>query len=60
MVYTRGTKGDYDNWAKVTGNDKWKYENVLKTFKRAERNDTFSDEYHGTEGELNVTSKENY
>ncbi len=27
---------DYDNWANITHDDSWKYENMLKYFKRVE------------------------
>ena len=53
QVYTRGSKWDYDHWA-VLGNDGWSYEDVLPYFKKAEHNETLSDEYHGQGGPLNV------
>lgn len=35
MMYARGTKYDYDNWAKL-GNDGWSYTDVLPFFKKSE------------------------
>lgn len=34
MLYVRGSPIDYDNWANATGDDTWKYDNVLPYFKR--------------------------
>ena len=57
MVYIRGHKWDYDNWAEL-GCDGWSYDDVLPYFKRAEHNERFQDsggdDYHGTDGPLNV------
>ncbi|KAK9871975.1 hypothetical protein WA026_015219 [Henosepilachna vigintioctopunctata] len=36
MVYIRGNKMDYDNWAEQ-GNDGWNYQDVMKVFKTNER-----------------------
>jgi choline dehydrogenase len=35
-VWARGHKGDFDFWAKETGDDAWAYENVLKIYRRIE------------------------
>ena len=35
MLYIRGNKNDYDNWANL-GNEGWDYETVLKYFKKSE------------------------
>jgi choline dehydrogenase len=55
MIYMRGNRGDYDQWARE-GNEFWGYEDVLPYFVKAERNQTFSNRYHGTAGPLEVTS----
>ena len=34
MLYVRGDKDDYDNWAKA-GNNGWSYEDVLPYFKKS-------------------------
>ncbi|HJV84421.1 MAG TPA: FAD-dependent oxidoreductase [Noviherbaspirillum sp.] len=54
MLYVRGHRRDYDHWAAL-GNAGWSYDDVLPYFKRAERNEQFSDGYHGQDGPLNVT-----
>lgn len=56
MVYIRGNKNDYDNWAAL-GCAGWSYQDVLPVFKDIERNLVGqSAEYHGFKGELNVTN----
>jgi len=56
MIYIRGHRADYDGWA-AQGNKGWSYQEVLPYFKRFEQNLEFSDEYHGTNGELTVTQQ---
>jgi choline dehydrogenase len=56
MMYVRGNRADYDTWAK-DGARGWGYDEVLPYFKRSEDNAEFRDEYHGTGGELHVTTK---
>jgi len=53
MMYIRGNKWDYDNWA-AQGNEGWDYKSILPYFKKAENNETIKDEYHGQGGPLNV------
>ena len=36
MIYMRGQSRDYDHWATLTGDDTWRWERVLKAFKRHE------------------------
>ena len=55
QVYTRGNARDYDRWANDYGCDGWSYREVLPYFKRAEGNQRFHDDYHGTDGELGVS-----
>ena len=35
MMYVRGNKKDFDNWAAM-GNPGWEYDTVLKYFKKSE------------------------
>lgn len=35
MMYLRGHPLDYDNWANLTNDDEWKYENLLPFFKKS-------------------------
>ena len=54
MVYMRGHRGDYDDWAAL-GNPGWSYEEVLPVFRRSEDQQRGADRYHGTGGELTVS-----
>ena len=54
MIYIRGAAADYDEWARLTGDDGWSYANVLPLFRRGEDNSRGADEFHGTGGPLRV------
>ncbi|CAG7731190.1 unnamed protein product, partial [Allacma fusca] len=56
MVYIRGHPFDYDNWAYLTGDDRWNYKNLLPYFLRSENyNGPYEDGgYHGHGGPLNI------
>ena len=56
MVYIRGNKWDYDNWAEM-GCDGWSYDDVLPYFKKAEANENGEDDYHGAGGPLFVSNQ---
>src|ERR1044071_972141 len=56
MLYVRGHASDYDHWRQL-GNEGWSYHEVLPFFKKAEHNERYNDEYHGTEGPLNVAEQ---
>jgi choline dehydrogenase len=56
MVYIRGCPKDYDGWA-AAGCQGWSYREVLPFFKRAEDNERFSNEAHGTGGPLGVSDQ---
>lgn len=53
MVYIRGHRSDYDQWAAL-GNPGWSFAEVLPYFKRSEDNADFDGEYHGKGGPLAV------
>ena len=36
MLYVRGARSDYDGWARLLGDDRWSYDNILPYFKKAE------------------------
>ncbi len=36
MIYMRGQARDYDGWAQATGDDTWRWDNVLPAFKQHE------------------------
>ena len=54
MAYIRGHKLDYDRW-ETMGATGWNYAACLPYFKKSEHNEQLQDEFHGTNGELNVT-----
>ncbi|MCA0146712.1 GMC family oxidoreductase [Blastococcus sp. LR1] len=54
MIYIRGAKADYDEWAELTGDPSWSYDQVLPLFKRMEDNSRGADEWHGVGGPLRV------
>ena len=59
MVYMRGHRLDYDDWA-AAGNPGWSYREVLPYFLRSENNEKFGPPYHGRGGPLNVMDVESY
>ena len=54
MVYIRGQAEDFNDWA-AAGASGWSYQDVLPYFMRAEDNERFDDEFHGTGGPLGVS-----
>lgn len=56
MVYIRGNKWDYDNWAAM-GCTGWAYEDVLPYFRKSEANERGADDYHGDGGPLFVSDQ---
>lgn len=52
-MYVRGNRGDYDGWAQM-GNTGWSYDDVLPYFKRSEVSTIYDDEFHGTEGNIQI------
>lgn len=56
QVYIRGVAADYDGWEE-TGCTGWSYRDVLPYFRRAEANERFSGQYHGTDGPLAVSDQ---
>ncbi len=55
MVYIRGHRSDYDQWAKM-GNPGWAFDDVLPYFRKSENNEVLNDAYHGSGGPLNVSN----
>jgi len=53
MLYTRGTPSDYNHWASL-GNNGWAYEDILPYFKSTQHQERGANDYHGSDGELNV------
>ncbi|KAJ7495821.1 aryl-alcohol-oxidase from pleurotus Eryingii [Mycena galericulata] len=52
MVYTRGSKEDYDRFAKVTGDEGWSWDNLVPYMRKNERFIPPSD-HHNTTGQFN-------
>ncbi|MGI9283743.1 MAG: GMC family oxidoreductase [Endozoicomonas sp.] len=53
MLYIRGQKQDYDQWA-AQGNEGWSFNEVLPYFRKAQNQERGASEFHGTGGPLNV------
>jgi choline dehydrogenase len=54
MLYLRGQARDYDEWARITGDDGWAWRNVLPVFRKSEDHWRGADEAHGAGGEWRV------
>ncbi|MGF6349922.1 GMC family oxidoreductase [Variovorax sp. W2I14] len=54
MIYMRGQSRDYDQWADLTGDDGWRWQNVLPAFKKHEDFYLGADDMHGAGGEWRV------
>lgn len=55
MVYFRGHRRDYDDWA-AAGNSGWSFAELLPYFIRSENNETFdASPYHGHQGPMHVS-----
>ena len=50
MIYMRGQARDYDEWAQLTGDMAWRWENVLPHFKLHENHYKGADALHGARG----------
>ncbi len=55
QIYTRGNPRDYDGWVEHEGCEGWSYREVLPYFRRAEDNQRFAGDYHGSGGPLGVS-----
>ena len=53
MIYIRGHREDYDNWARM-GADGWSYDEVLPYFKKSQNRESGASDYHAQGGPLNV------
>jgi choline dehydrogenase len=54
MIYMRGQREDYDEWARVTGDPSWSWDAVLPVFKRSEDHHGGEDAWHGAGGPWRV------
>jgi len=54
MIYMRGQREDYDDWARLTNDPAWSWSNVLPIFKRSEDFHGGASQSHGSGGPLRV------
>jgi len=54
QVYMRGHRSDYDQWGVSAGSRLWNWDTLLPNFRRLECNQKFNDEFHGSDGPLQV------
>lgn len=50
MIYMRGQRGDYDDWAHATGDAGWSWDSVLPIFRRSEHHHAGATDVHGAGG----------
>ncbi|UXI69394.1 GMC family oxidoreductase [Tahibacter amnicola] len=55
MCYIRGDARDYDEWAELAGDPRWRWDAVLPSFRRSECNTRGASELHGGDGPLCVS-----
>jgi choline dehydrogenase-like flavoprotein len=55
QIYTRGNADDYDAWERDHGCHGWNHRTLLPYFRRAEGNQRFANEFHGSDGPLGVS-----
>ncbi|ODM88616.1 Glucose dehydrogenase [FAD, quinone], partial [Orchesella cincta] len=56
MHFNRGNAASYDKWAEITGDSSWRYDNLLKYFKRSENyTGIFPSDKHGRDGPITVS-----
>jgi choline dehydrogenase len=54
MIYMRGQREDYDDWARISGDPNWSWDSVLPVFKRSEDHHGGANQWHGAGGEWRV------
>ncbi len=57
QVFTRGNRFDFDRWEREYDCAGWGWEQVSAVYRRYERNERFSDPYHGVSGPLGVSDQ---
>ncbi len=55
MCYVRGVRADYDEWARLAGDERWRWSNVLPYFLRSEGNSRGAGALHAADGPLAVS-----
>ena len=61
IIFNRGNRRDYDNWAKKYGADGWSFNEIIKYFKKFENNTdpllvSQNPGFHGTGGPVQISS----
>jgi choline dehydrogenase len=54
MIYMRGQREDYDEWARITHDPSWAWDAVLPVFKKSEDHHAGASEFHGSGGPWRV------
>jgi choline dehydrogenase len=54
MIYMRGQREDYDDWARITGDHSWGWDSVLDAFKKSEDYHGGASDAHGAGGPWRV------
>lgn len=54
MIYMRGQSHDYDEWARLTGDDSWRWDQVKPLFMQTEDHHGGGSAHHGAGGEWRV------
>jgi len=54
MIYMRGQARDYDEWARLTGDESWSWDSVLPVFRTSEDHWRGNSPMHGAGGEWRV------
>lgn len=54
MIYMRGQARDYDEWAQLSGDASWRWDQVLPLFKKSEDHHAGVSTFHGSGGEWRV------
>ena len=54
MIYMRGQARDYDEWARLSGDESWSWNSVLPLFKQSEDHHAGASVFHGAGGEWRV------
>src|SRR5690349_9331647 len=54
MIYMRGQARDYEEWAQLSADARWSWNNVLPVFKKSEDYHRGADAFHGSGGEWRV------
>ena len=54
MIYMRGQARDYDEWASITGDASWRWDEILPLFKKTEDYYGGASQFHGVGGEWRV------